>query len=92
MHPPRLDVFQSLAYIFDQKQVNSLEFQQKVVVQSGGIDQSDITLAVPGEELLGAGLGLLGQRRRARGETPVALRAPSVSPRSLRSSFIVVFG
>jgi hypothetical protein len=31
-----------------------------------------------------------GQRRRARGETPVALRAPSVSPRSLRPSFIVV--
>ena len=27
-----------------------------------------------------------GQRRRARGETPVALRAPSVSPRSLRPS------
>ena len=33
-----------------------------------------------------------GQRRGARGETPVALRAPSVSPRSLRSSFIAVFG
>lgn len=33
-----------------------------------------------------------GQPRRARGETPVALRAPSVSPRSHRPPYVVVFG
>ena len=36
MHPPRLDVFQSLACIFDQQQVNSLAFQHIYVMLCGG--------------------------------------------------------
>ena len=42
----------------------ALALEAVVIVEPGGIDQRDVTLAVLGDDLFGAGLGLVGQIRQ----------------------------
>jgi hypothetical protein len=57
----RRDVGQAAARVVDQQQVDALAFQAVVIVEPVGIDQRDVTFAVLGDDLLGAGLHLLGE-------------------------------
>src|SRR5665213_323486 len=57
----RNDVFQPAPGIVDQQQVDSLALQVVVVVQPVGIDEGHIALTILGDDLLGAGLHMIGK-------------------------------
>lgn len=55
------NVVQALASIVNQKQVDALALQLVVVVQSLGVNDGNIALAILGNDLFGTGFDLLNQ-------------------------------
>jgi hypothetical protein len=60
------NVGQAAPGIVDQKQMDALASRPVVVVQPACVDRCDATFAVLGDDLLGAGLGLIGQLGESR--------------------------
>lgn len=70
------NVVESPGSLVDQQQVNALTLQLVAVVQPAGVDQGNVTLAILGNDLLGAAFDLVSQfgevRSRVRERDDVA--------------------